>query len=58
MDWYGLWMVGGTLAFFSWGGKSLMQKAAHSRVRSMERGARAHTVPPVDLVDSEGEKAD
>lgn len=37
MDWYGLWLVGGTLAFFSMGGKRWMRSLAHMRVSRMKR---------------------
>ncbi|KAF8499985.1 MBOAT-domain-containing protein [Gautieria morchelliformis] len=37
MEWYGLWMVGGVLAFFALGGKSWMRGLAQSRIRRMEK---------------------
>jgi lysophospholipid acyltransferase len=43
MEWYGLWMVGGTLAFFSLGGKSWMQSLAHGRVSKMEKRREEET---------------
>ncbi|KAF8580586.1 MBOAT-domain-containing protein [Ramaria rubella] len=37
MDWYGLWMVGGTLLFFSLGGKRWTTSIIQSRIRRAEK---------------------
>ena len=43
LDWYGLWMVGGALAFFYLGGQTWMKKLAFGRVRRMEKRMEEET---------------
>lgn len=65
LNWYGVWMIGGGLLFFNFGGKGFLKGMQAKRVKGATTKAKAelmasgpntpgaHTVPPIDLAVKE-----